>query len=82
MKEPVCLLTDDVFTAWCLLVGGACLLAGLATLVGEVYDRGHRDGMRAMREQLERVGTDIVRAERDGYAANLVRRVMQLTFLR
>jgi hypothetical protein len=61
MKEPVCLLTDDVFTAWCLVIGAGCAVLGVVSLLSEVYERGYRAGESDALARLQRVGRDVVR---------------------
>ena len=68
MKEQVCLLTDDVFTAWCLLIGAACAVVGIYSLMCEVYERGFRAGQDATLTRLQHVGRGVMREMSDvGY---------------
>jgi hypothetical protein len=68
MKEPVCLLTDDVFTAWCLVIGAGCAVLGVVSLLSEVYERGYRAGESGALARLQHVGRSVMREMSDvGY---------------
>lgn len=81
MREQVCLLTDDPFTGWCLILGGVCVLGAVVSVAEEVYRRGFEAGRESMRRHVHRVGFEAMReAGQNKYAAAVAWRVVRRVF--
>ena len=81
MTEQVCLLTDDPFTGWCLILGAACVLGLCVSVAEEVYKRGYEAGKADTRRLVHRVGFEAMReAGQNKYAASVAWRVVRRVF--
>lgn len=81
MTEQVCLLTDDPFTGWCLILGAACVLGLCVSVAEEVYKRGFNAGRESMRRQVHHAGFQVMREVSDNkYAAAVAWRVVRRVF--
>ena len=81
MNEQVCLLTDDPFTGWCLIIGAACLCGLLGSVLEEVYKRGYEAGRSDMRRHVHRMGFEVMReVSANKYAASVAWRVVRRVF--
>lgn len=75
-----CLLTDDPFTAWTLILSAACVLGAAVSALGEAYERGFRAGQEDMRRHVHSVGFAVMREQQDKHAAAVAWRVVRRVF--